>query len=162
VGEAAKRIDALAGILNCGATVNELSNLDLSYAPPYNSAMDPLHNAANVILNKLANYARSATMEEVRNKLENGDGFTLLDVRSPEEWKAGHIQAPQVKLLPLPELRQRIGELPKDGEIVTICHTSIRAYQAQRILDGAGFGNVKFMDGSMAAWPYQLKIKTLK
>jgi NADPH-dependent 2,4-dienoyl-CoA reductase/sulfur reductase-like enzyme/rhodanese-related sulfurtransferase len=156
-GDASKRIDVLAAVISYGASVYDLANLDLAYAPPYNSAMDPLHNAANVIRNKLSNCARSFTMEEIRKKLENGDKFTLLDVRSPEEWEAGHIDAKQVKLLPLPELRKRIGELAKDEEIVTVCRTSIRAYQAQKILDGAGFANVKFMDGSMSVWPYQLK-----
>jgi NADPH-dependent 2,4-dienoyl-CoA reductase/sulfur reductase-like enzyme/rhodanese-related sulfurtransferase len=161
-GDTSKRIDVLAAVLNCGATVNDLANLDLSYAPPYNSAMDPLHNAANVIRNKLTNCACSLSMAEVKQKLENGERFTLLDVRSPEEWRAQHIEAPQVKLLPLPELRRRIGELHKDEEIITVCRTSVRAYQAQRILDGAGFKNVKFMDGSMAAWPYQLSFKNQK
>jgi rhodanese-related sulfurtransferase len=47
-----------------------------------------------------------------------------------------------------------MGELPKEKEIVTLCRTSIRAYQAQRILDGAGFKNVKIMDGSLTAWTY--------
>jgi NADPH-dependent 2,4-dienoyl-CoA reductase/sulfur reductase-like enzyme/rhodanese-related sulfurtransferase len=159
-GDTSKRIDVLAAALNCGATVNDLANLDLSYAPPYNSAMDPLHNAANVIRNKLANCACSLSMAEVKKKLENGERFTLLDVRSPEEWRAQHIEAPQVKLLPLPELRRRIDELSIDEEIITVCRTSVRAYQAQRILIGAGFKNVKFMDGSMAAWPYKLDFKS--
>ena len=155
-GDTAKRIDVLATALTFGATVNDLANLDLAYAPPYNSAMDPLHNAANVIRNKLAGHARSLTPPEVKKKLENGEHFILLDVRSPMEWKAERIEAEQVKLIPLPELRQRIGELSKDEEIVVLCRTSIRAYQAQRILDGAGFKNVKFMDGSLAAWPYNI------
>ncbi len=158
-GDAAKRIDVLAAALTFGATIDDLANLDLSYAPPYNSAMDPLHNAANVIRNKQAGYARSLTPQEVRNKLENEERFVLLDVRSPGEWRAQRIEAEQVKLLPLPELRKRIGELSKEDEIVVFCRTSIRAYQAQRILDGAGFKKVRFMDGSLAAWPYETSVK---
>jgi rhodanese-related sulfurtransferase len=87
--------------------------------------------------------------------LENGEDFILLDVRSLPEWEAQHIGAKQVKFIPLPELRRRLGDLPRDKEIVTVCRTSIRAYQAQRILDGAGFKNVKIMDGSMTAWPFE-------
>lgn len=154
-GDAAKRIDVLATALTFGATINDLANLDLAYAPPYNSAMDPLHDAANVIRNKRAGYARSLTMQEVRSKLERRERFVLLDVRSPMEWKAQHIETPQVKLLPLPDLRKRISELSREDEIVIFCQTSIRAYQAQRILDGAGFKNASFMDGSLAAWPYE-------
>jgi rhodanese-related sulfurtransferase len=153
-GDVAKRIDVLAAALTLGAKVDDLANLDLSYAPPYNSAMDPLHHAANVIRNKQAGIARALTPQEVKNKLDKGEKFVLLDVRSPAEWKAQRIEAPQVKLLPLPELRQKMGELAKDDEIVILCRTSIRAYQAQRILEGAGFKNVCFMDGSISAWPY--------
>jgi NADPH-dependent 2,4-dienoyl-CoA reductase/sulfur reductase-like enzyme/rhodanese-related sulfurtransferase len=155
LGDVAKRIDVLAAALTLGAKVDDLANLDLSYAPPYNSAMDPLHHAANVIRNKQAGYARAFTPQEVKNKLDKGEKFVLLDVRSPAEWKDQRIEAPQVKLLPLPELRQKMGELAKDDEIVVLCRTSIRAYQAQRILDGAGFKNVRFMDGSLSAWPYE-------
>jgi len=155
-GDTIKRIDVLATAITFVADVQALAGTDLAYAPPYNSAMDPLHNAANVIRNKQAGYAPSLTPMEVKQKLDNGDDFILLDVRSNMEWKTGHIKGQQVKLLPLPELRNRLDELPKDAEIVTFCRTSIRAYQAQRILIGAGFTSVKFMDGSMAAWPYDL------
>jgi NADPH-dependent 2,4-dienoyl-CoA reductase/sulfur reductase-like enzyme/rhodanese-related sulfurtransferase len=155
-GDTAKRIDVLATALTFGASVNDLANTDLAYAPPYNNALDPLHNAANVIRNKQAGLARALTPLEVAQKLKNNDAFVFLDVRSPAEWEAFRIEAPQTKLLPLRELRARLGELPRDAEIVIICHSSVRAYQAQRILDGAGFKDVKFIDGSIAAWPYEL------
>jgi NADPH-dependent 2,4-dienoyl-CoA reductase/sulfur reductase-like enzyme/rhodanese-related sulfurtransferase len=155
-GETAKRVDVLATALAFGATVDNLANTDLSYAPPYNSALDPLHNAANVIRNKQAGYARALKPMEVESKLRSGDDFIFLDVRSPAEWDTQRIEAPQTRLLPLRELRQKMDGLPRDTEIVTSCHSSVRAYQAQRILDGAGFKNVKFMDGSIASWPYEL------
>ena len=158
-GETAKRIDVLATALSFGATVDDLANLDLAYAPPYNSAMGPLHNAANVIRNKQSGYARALNPMEVENKLRDGDEFILLDVRSPGEWEARRIETPQTRLLPLRELRSRLDELPANAEIVTFCQTSVRAYQAQRILDGAGFKNVRFMDGSIAAWPYEISGK---
>jgi NADPH-dependent 2,4-dienoyl-CoA reductase/sulfur reductase-like enzyme/rhodanese-related sulfurtransferase len=153
-GDVAKRTDVLATALTLGARIEDIANLDLGYAPPYNSAMDPLHHAANVIRNKRAGYAQALTPQEVKTKLDKNENFVLLDVRSQAEWKAQRIEAPQVKLLPLPELRQRINELAKDDEIVVLCRTSIRAYQAQRILNGAGFKNVSFLDGSLSAWPY--------
>ncbi len=153
-GETAKRIDVLATALAFGAAVDDLANLDLAYAPPYNSAMDPLHNAANVIRNKLSGYAKTLTPMEIKSKLDNGEDFILLDVRSPGEWETRRIEAPQARLMPLRELRTKLDELPNDAEIVTFCQASVRAYQAQRILDGAGFETVRFMDGSIAAWPY--------
>ena len=155
-GDTSKRIDVLATAITSGGKVDDLANLDLGYAPPYNSALDPLHNAANVIRNKLAGQVKALSPLEVKKKIDHGERFVLLDVRSPQEWKAERIEAEQVKLIPLPELRNRFNELSPDEEIVVMCRTSIRAYQAQRILDGAGFKNVKFMDGSVAAWPYEL------
>lgn len=155
-GDTAKRIDVLATALSFGATVDDLANTDLAYAPPYNSALDPLHNAANVIRNKQSGLARTLTLMEANNKLQRGDDFIFLDVRSPGEWSAYRIEAPQAKLLPLRELRRKLDKLPKDAEIVIFCQTSVRAYQAQRILDGAGFKDVKFMDGSISAWPYEI------
>jgi len=155
-GETAKRVDVLATALTFSATVDDLANTDLAYAPPYNSALDPLHNAANVIRNKQAGYARALTPMEVESKFRSGDDFIFLDVRSPAEWDTQRIEAPQTRLLPLRELRRKLDKLPRDAEIVIFCHSSVRAYQAQRILDGAGFKNVKFMDGSIAAWPYEI------
>ncbi len=158
-GDAAKRIDVLATALTFGTSVDDLANTDLAYAPPYNSALDPLHNAANVIRNKQESLARTLTPMEVMARIENNDAFIFLDVRSPAEWETFRIEAPQSKLLPLRELRSKLDELPKDAEIIIVCHTSVRAYQAQRILDGAGFKNVKFLDGSIAAWPYEISFQ---
>jgi len=59
--------------------------------------------------------------------------------------------------IPLGKLRSRLGELPADKEIVVFCKISVRGYEAQRILDGAGFSNVRFLDGGLAAWPYSLE-----
>jgi NADPH-dependent 2,4-dienoyl-CoA reductase/sulfur reductase-like enzyme/rhodanese-related sulfurtransferase len=154
-GEAAKRIDVLATALTFGAKAADLANLDLGYAPPYNSAMDPLHHAANIIRNKQDGLARTISPQEVKRKLDSGEDFVLLDVRSLKEWQEQHIEAKQARLIPLPELRWITGDLPKDKEIITYCRLSPRAYKAQRILDGAGCNNVRFMDGSLAAWPYE-------
>jgi NADPH-dependent 2,4-dienoyl-CoA reductase/sulfur reductase-like enzyme/rhodanese-related sulfurtransferase len=161
-GDTAKRIDVLVTALTFGATVDDLANTDLAYAPPYNSALDPLHNAANIIRNKQEGYARTLTPQEVAAKIKKNEDFIFLDVRTPGEWEAFRIEAPQTRLLPLRELRTRLDELPRDAEIIIVCHTSVRAYQAQRILDGAGFTNVKFIDGSIAAWPYEISFQRPK
>jgi len=157
-GDTAKRIDVVATAISFGASVDDLANTDLAYAPPYNSALDPLHSAANVIRNKRAGLAKSLTPMEVRAKLDGGDDFILLDVRTKKEWDEKRIEAPQVKFLPVQELRARLDELPKDAEIVVFCRSSVRAYQSQRILEGAGFKKVKFMDGSIAGWPYGVDV----
>jgi NADPH-dependent 2,4-dienoyl-CoA reductase/sulfur reductase-like enzyme/rhodanese-related sulfurtransferase len=158
-GEVAKRVDVLATVLSFNGTASDLANLDLGYAPPYNSAMDPLHHAANVVRNKRAGYARSLTPAEVKGRIESGDHFILLDVRSPEEWEESRIDGADAVLIPIDELRSRLNELPRDAEVVTYCQRSVRAYQAEKILEGAGFKDVKFLDGSIVGWPYSLSGK---
>jgi NADPH-dependent 2,4-dienoyl-CoA reductase/sulfur reductase-like enzyme/rhodanese-related sulfurtransferase len=153
-GDTAKRIDVLATALTFNATVDDLAAIDLAYAPPYNSAMDPLHDAANVIRNKLSGLAKTVTPMEVKEKIDRGEDFILLDVRSPKEWEDERIDVPQSRLLHIANLRARIDELPADKEIIGVCKTSTRAYKAQRILDGMGFKDNKFVDGSILAWPY--------
>lgn len=153
-GEAAKRVDVMATAVALGGKVDTLGDLDLAYAPPYNSAMDPLHNAANIIKNKRDGLASSVSPMDVKAKLDNNEKFVLLDVRGEDEWKLLHFDVPQSRLIPLPELRKRLDELSTDDEIIIFCQTSVRAYQSQRILEGAGFKNVKFIEGSLSAWPY--------
>jgi len=155
-GETAKRIDVLATALSFGATVDDLAGLDLAYAPPYNSALDPLHNAANLIRNKRDGYAKTLTPMDVKDRVDRGDDFVWLDVRSPGEWDNAHIDVPQGRLMPLRELRTKLDSIPRDAEILVSCQTSVRAYQAQRILDGAGFRNVRFMEASLVGWPYAM------
>jgi rhodanese-related sulfurtransferase len=155
-GEAVKRIDVLATALRFGATISEIGQLDLGYAPPYSTAIDLASHAANIIENKLAGLAKAISPLEVKAKLEQGDDFVWLDVRSPQEFEQIHIENRRVKLIPLGKLRERIEELPKDKEIVVFCKVSLRGYEAQRILEGAGLTNVKFMDGGIVAWPYEL------
>ncbi|MCX7912612.1 MAG: rhodanese-like domain-containing protein, partial [Dehalococcoidales bacterium] len=101
--------------------------------------------------------ARTVSPQELREKLKNGEDFILLDVRSLMEWQTEHLQAPQVKLIPLPELAMRLDELPREKEIIILCRSGVRAYQAQRLLQAGGFRNVKFLDGSLSAWPYGWK-----
>lgn len=156
-GDVAKRIDILVTALNFGATVNDLANLDLAYAPPYNSALDPLHHAANIIRNKMSGYAKTLSPMEVKRKLNDKDDYVLLDVRAPMEWQNNRLTSNQVLLIPIHEIRSRLHDIPASKEIIAYCQTSVRAYQAQCILNGAGFSNVKFMDGSIASWPYDLE-----
>lgn len=155
-GEVAKRVDVLAVALSFNGTSDDLANLDLGYAPPYNSAMDPLHDAANVVRNKQARYARSLTPAEAKRKLDSEDHLVLLDVRSAREWQKARIDTPHTVLIPLDQLRSRLEELPREAEVITYCRRSVRAYQAQKILEGAGFKDVKFLDGSIVTWPYGL------
>ena len=68
------------------------------------------------------------------------------------------IEDPRVKLIPLGKLRASLQDLPKDKEIIPFCKISLRGYEAQRILAGAGFDNVRLMDGGVVAWPYEIAL----
>ena len=157
VGEGAvdKRLDATATAITFKATAEQLSQVDLAYAPPYSAAMDNLIVAADIMKNKLAGNARGISPHAVKRKFDEEDDFILLDVRSPAEH--GEVGIEGAKLIPLGMLREKLDELPKNKEIITFCKISLRGYEAQKILDAAGFENTKFMDGGILAWPYPLR-----
>ncbi|UFS70138.1 FAD-dependent oxidoreductase [Geomonas sp. RF6] len=156
VGEGAvdKRVDAAATAITFRATAEQISQLDLAYAPPYSAAMDNLIVAADILKNKISGEARGISPMEVKRKLDEGEDFVLLDVRSPAEHAEVAIEG--AKLIPLGMLREKLDTLPKDKEIVTFCKISLRGYEAQKILDAAGFPRTSFMDGGILTWPYQL------
>lgn len=156
-GDVAKRADVLTTAISMGATVDQVANLDLAYAPPYSEALDNVISAANVLRNILDGVAHKVTAAEVKARLDSAEDFLLLDVRSPQEYEAVRIEDPRIKLLPLGKLRGSLGDLPKDKPIITFCKVSLRGYEAQRILSGAGFTNVAFMEGGVSTWPYGLK-----
>jgi hydroxyacylglutathione hydrolase len=76
-------------------------------------------------------------------------GALLLDVREPDEWQAGH--APVAKFVPLRQLSDRTGELPRDRRIVAICRSGARSGRATDFLNGQGFDVVN-LAGGMKAW----------
>ena len=155
-GEAAKRVDVIATALRFGATVDDVATLDLGYAPPYSGALDNVMHAANILRNKLDGIAKTISPIEVKAKMDAGEDFLLLDVRGPPEYEAMRIEDPRVKLVPLGKLRASLDELPRDKEIIPFCKISLRGYEAQKILEGAGFENVRFMDGGVVGWPYEI------
>lgn len=150
-----KRIDIIATALTFGATVDQVSKLDLAYAPPYAMSMDAIIVAANVLGNKLSGKTAGILPSEVAEKRDRGEDFVLLDVRTELEYKNGHIKG--CKHIPLDKLASRTHELDNSQEIITYCRAGLRAAQAYRILKNAGFRNVKYMDGSILAWTYGLK-----
>jgi NADPH-dependent 2,4-dienoyl-CoA reductase/sulfur reductase-like enzyme/rhodanese-related sulfurtransferase len=152
-GAGDKRMDVAAMAITAGMTVDQLSKVDLCYAPPYSPALDNIITAANVARNKLDGQVLGITPMEVKARLDANEVFVLLDVRSPAEHQQEHLAGST--LIPLGALRSRLGELPKEEEIVAFCKVSLRGYEAAKILQGAGFKRVCVMDGGMAVWPYE-------
>jgi NADPH-dependent 2,4-dienoyl-CoA reductase/sulfur reductase-like enzyme/rhodanese-related sulfurtransferase len=134
-----KRIDALAMAIQMGATVYDLEEAELCYAPPFGSAKDPVNFAGMVPANVLRGDMPLCHWDSV-------DGGFLLDVRNPPELAVESV--PGAVNIPLPELRARIGELPRDREINIICRSAGRAYFATRILLQNGF-KARIISGGM-------------
>jgi NADPH-dependent 2,4-dienoyl-CoA reductase/sulfur reductase-like enzyme/rhodanese-related sulfurtransferase len=134
-----KRIDALAMAIQMGATVYDLEEAELCYAPPYGSAKDPVNFAGMVPADVLRGDMPLTHWDAL------GDGF-LLDVRNPPELAVESV--PGALNIPLPQLRTRLGELPRDREIQVICRSAGRAYFATRILLQNGF-KVRTISGGM-------------
>ena len=137
-----KRIDVIATAMRFGARADQLASIELSYAPPYSSAKDPVnmlgYTADNILSGKVATFQWSQVDELISN-----NAF-LLDVREEFELATGAIESSHH--IPLNQLRQRLGELPKNQPIYVYCQVGHRGYNAARILSQAGF-DVKNLDG---------------
>lgn len=153
-GDVDKRVDVAATAITAKMTVDQIANLDLSYAPPYSPAVDNILTSANVARNLLDGLYHSVSPEQVKEKMDRKEDIVLLDVRSPEEYDGARIEGSV--LVPLGQLRRRINELPLDKEIIAFCKISLRGYEAALILQSAGFRNVKVMDGGILMWPFQI------
>ncbi len=128
-----KRIDVLAVAIRAGMTVYDLEKLELAYAPPFGSAKDPVNYAGFVAANVLREEVRICHVPDVVNP---GPNQLLLDVRTTPEVQQGTI--PGSVHIPIDELRGRLGELPKDKEILVFCQVGLRGYLACRILSQNG------------------------
>ena len=125
-----KRISALAMAIQMRATIYDLEEAELCYAPQFGSAKDPVNFAGMVAANVLRGDMPVSHWDSV-------DGAFLLDVREPVELVVENV--PGAVNIPLPQLRGRLGELPRDREIHVICRSGGRAYFATRILLQNGF-----------------------
>ncbi len=129
-----KRIDVLAVAIRAGLTVRDLADQELSYAPPYGSAKDPINYAGFVATNVMDG---DVSIRHAQDVIEPAENQWLLDVRNPDELLAGTI--PGAKNIPLDSLRQRLDEVPRDKEIVAFCQVGLRGYLACRILSLQGY-----------------------
>ncbi len=135
-----KRIDAFAMALQFGATVYDLEEAELTYAPQFGSAKSPVNFAGMVAAGVLRGDMPVAHWDD--------EHPFLLDVRQPEELAVE--QVPGVVNIPLPELRARLGELPRDREIHVICRSGQRAYYATRVLLQNGFAARNISGGMLS------------
>jgi NADPH-dependent 2,4-dienoyl-CoA reductase/sulfur reductase-like enzyme/peroxiredoxin family protein/rhodanese-related sulfurtransferase/TusA-related sulfurtransferase len=138
-----KRIDVLATAMNSGMTVYDLTELDHAYAPPYSSAKDPVNLAGYVAENVLKGLVKVISVEEFLSL--DRESIFILDVRTKDEYDLGHIEG--AVNIPVDEIRQNLGKIPKDKKIIVYCSVGLRAYVACRVLYQNGFNEVYNLSG---------------
>lgn len=127
-----RRIDVLAMAIQMKATVFDLEEAELCYAPQYGSAKDPVNLSGMVAANVVRGDVRLAPWNQIHNS-----GAFLLDVRDPADHRGGCFDG--AVNIPLSELRWRLHELPRDREIWINCNVGLRSYIACRMLEQHGF-----------------------
>ncbi|MDX9721130.1 MAG: FAD-dependent oxidoreductase [Myxococcota bacterium] len=157
-GQADKRADVAATAITLGCRVEDLSNLDLCYAPPYSEALDNLITTANVVRNKMDGMLRSISARELHEALSRKDEISLIDVRTPAEFDEMRLSA-SINI-PLGALRGRLQELPKETALVVLCNSGLRSYEGSIVLTAAGFNDVRVLDGGLLAYPFELVLAT--
>ncbi|MBQ9031471.1 MAG: FAD-dependent oxidoreductase [Parasporobacterium sp.] len=139
-----KRIDVLATAIRAEMKATELKDLDLSYAPPYSSAKDPV-NMAGFMIDNLANGTLKQWFVEQDADLPRDGSVILLDTRTPKEYGRGHAEG--FVNIPVDELRERLGEIETGKPVYVMCQSGLRSYIACRILAGYGFECYNFAGG---------------
>lgn len=143
-----KRIDVLATALHGKMTLEDLSELDLAYAPPFNTANDPVNMASFVGLNNISGYSPLRTPSEVRAEQQGNNGL-ILDVRTMGE--QGKAPLADVLHIPADEVRDRLDEIPKDRTIYLMSKDGFLGHTVLQILKAAGVRSVFNIAGGYSA-----------
>lgn len=143
-----KRIDVIATAIKGNLTVYDLPEIEITYAPPYNSAKDPVnivgYAAENILKGDLdmINYDQFWVFAKEKNAI-------ILDVRTPEEFENGHIRG--AINLNVDTLREKLDQLDKNRTYIIYCQVGLRGYLANRILRNKGF-HVVNLNGGYNLW----------
>ncbi len=132
-----KRIDTLGTAMRLGASVYDLTNLELAYAPPFSSAKDPVNMAGYVAENLINGYVEFSQWDEV----DTDKDAVILDVRETPELEMFAFD--NAVNIPLSVLRSRVNELDKSKKYIIFCAIGVRAYNTYRFLQQNGFENIK-------------------
>jgi NADPH-dependent 2,4-dienoyl-CoA reductase/sulfur reductase-like enzyme/rhodanese-related sulfurtransferase len=146
-----KRISALAVAIQMRATVYDLEEAELCYAPQFGSAKDPVNFAGMVAADVLRGDMPLTHWDSL-------DGAFLLDVREPVELAVESV--PGALNIPMGQLRSRLSELPRDREIDVICRSAQRAYYATRVLLQNGFKAKNISGGMLSRAMHTVDLKS--
>jgi rhodanese-related sulfurtransferase len=139
-----KRTEVLAVAIQAGMTVFDLEQMEAAYSPQYGSAKKPINMVGFVTAGLLRREHPQVDVEAVLAAPVGSRPF-LVDVRTPQEFEAGHV--PGAVNIPVDDLRSRLDQLPCNREIAVYCQVGQRGYLATRILRQAGFDAVNVSGG---------------
>jgi NADPH-dependent 2,4-dienoyl-CoA reductase/sulfur reductase-like enzyme/peroxiredoxin family protein/rhodanese-related sulfurtransferase/TusA-related sulfurtransferase len=143
-----KRIDVIATAIKGNMTVDDLTEIEHAYAPPYSSAKDPVNMAGFAAQNILDGLVKTVKWTDI-DSADPSEVF-LLDVRTPAECATGMM--PGAVNVPLANLRQRLDEIPRDKKIILYCRVGLLSYPASRVLTANGFENAFNLSGGYETW----------
>ena len=138
-----KRIDVISTVIKFRGSVYDLEELELTYAPPYNSAKDPVNMAGFVASNYLRGDIALTHWHDIDESSK--DNGIILDVRTEREYEVRKIEGSLN--IPIQELRNRLEEIPKENPIFVYCEVGYRSYIASRVLMQHGYKNVYELTG---------------
>lgn len=142
-----KRIDVIATAIYAGLTVDDLMNLELAYAPQFGSAKDAINQTGYVGNNVRAGRTPAVQWHEL--EVLHNAGAVVVDVRSEAEHDVRSI--PNSVHIPVDELRDRLGELPRDCRLIVHCKVGQRGHTATQLLRANGF-DASNLDGGCLTW----------
>lgn len=161
VGESGvdKRIDVIALAIQAKLPIYELAKAELSYAPPFGSAKDPINMIGYIsenLKNKLVEQFHIEDIESLKKDKNN----LFIDVRNEDEYQSGHIDG--AINIPLDELRNHLNEIDKNKTLCINCQSALRSYIACRILLQYGF-KCKHLSGGYRIYSnYMNDLKLIK
>lgn len=154
-GDALKaRIDAVAGVLEFAKPViDDISNLEVAYAPPFSAAMDAVNTVANVADNLVSGRFKGVTGDEFMKlwKERKENGIFFIDMRPPKASRKIEAEYPDWHAIPLEEAEKRLAEIPRDRPVALICNSGLRAYEGLLLLARNGITNTVNSMGGMQA-----------
>lgn len=139
-GNVDKHIDVISTAITFNATINDLQNLDLAYAPPFSTAIHPVGHAANVLLNKIDGDVKTLRYEEFLN---NKESYKLADVNKTPQLEG-------VTYIDLAQLNGKLDGFELDDKILLVCARGKRAYLAYNRMKHFGYKDVQVLEGGLA------------
>jgi adenylyltransferase/sulfurtransferase len=111
-------------------------------------------NLIDKTLNSLETMIQECTVLDLKQMFDNGEHFTLIDVRENDEFEIAHMNG---KLIPLSEIQDRWSEIPKEGKVVIHCRSGVRSANVIQFLsDQHGYTNLINLKGGILAWSAEI------